>query len=115
MRQSWTVAGGSRDLMAKIAVNAARRNALHLAQIEIGWIIEGHRRRMAGGADAGPIGIFSYEVPATPRLARPAAAVVEIEKMTSSRRGGMAAGGPFTVNLGMTMSAGLLRRGIGVR
>ena len=101
----------SGDLVAIIAMDAQAGDPLHLAQIKKGRVVFAHRGSVAGGTDAGPVGMLGEQAPAGPGPAVPVAAVVEVAKMLARGGASMSAVGPFAVELPMTVAAALLITG----
>src|SRR5207302_11433346 len=80
VRQADPVIGDCRDLVTVIAVDSTRGRPPSLAKVEIGWIIEGDRRCMAGCTDTGSRGVLPQQTPTDAGPSLPIAAIVEVQK-----------------------------------
>src|SRR5207249_12255118 len=76
--------GLAADLVAVVAVDAAGRDATHLRQVGAGRVAGLDGRGVAGGADAGPVGVLAQQRPG-------AGAGVEVAEVPARRRPRVAA------------------------
>ena len=68
---------------------------------------------MAGGADAGAVGVLVQQAPADAGFAGPVPAVVEVAEMPAGGGAAVGAGRPFLVNFRMAAGAALIFRAVG--
>src|SRR5438046_3108207 len=99
VRQADGALGQARYLVAEVAVDAPGGDAGGAAQVEVAGGVGFGGRGVAGGADAGPVGVLAQEAPADVRPAVPIAAVVEVAEAAVRDRPGVTAVGPLAVEV----------------
>src|SRR5207253_4231291 len=105
------------DLVTVIAMHAVCCNAPRLAQIAERRVVGGSdRRRVAGRANAGAVGVLGEQVPADVGVPLPVAAVEEIAETAVCRGTGVTACRPLAVDLAVAVATvlGLRRVGRGI-